>query len=335
VPSKTSFDFAAIVDLRKRLGWSQAAMASQIGVATNTLQRWESGESLPGGRQIALLLDVADENGQTDFELFVRPHRHPLGVAASRLDAALSAMRIPRLPYKDCFIGPLDRPLNLGVSADSLSEVLRAAAVEFRGFGGAEFPYGSINQFRDAQRKFIGPGELQLTDTMTWPWSTGDFNMWIFTAQGYLSHRSSLKEETMLLQAATWGRPQEPQTAMAGHIAVEWVLKDIVSAILFAARLGDVIGESGTLGVEFRWSGLQNRRMVGFPSGRYAHFGRRINEYVGTMETWTYRVALQDHRGPTDLAEDAARSCLSVFNVELSPSLSEDLHTLCTGELPR
>jgi transcriptional regulator with XRE-family HTH domain len=45
-----------IVDARKRLGWSQADLATRVGVSPAAVQKWEHG----GGWEIATLLTVAE-----------------------------------------------------------------------------------------------------------------------------------------------------------------------------------------------------------------------------------------------------------------------------------
>lgn len=59
------FSPQSIVELRKRLGLSQAALARSIGVPPNTLSRWEIGATTPDASSLAAIHSVAMESGIT------------------------------------------------------------------------------------------------------------------------------------------------------------------------------------------------------------------------------------------------------------------------------
>ena len=53
-----------IKNLRKKLGWTQRRLSTELDVAMSTIYRWESGESEPKGPALKLLLmlkEKADE----------------------------------------------------------------------------------------------------------------------------------------------------------------------------------------------------------------------------------------------------------------------------------
>ena len=56
---------SSIVEIRKRLKLSQAAMANLLGVPPNTLSRWETGATVPDANYLALVYSVAKEHNIT------------------------------------------------------------------------------------------------------------------------------------------------------------------------------------------------------------------------------------------------------------------------------
>lgn len=59
------FSPQSIVELRKKLGISQTALARSIGVPPNTLSRWEIGATTPDAKSLAAIHSIAMENGIT------------------------------------------------------------------------------------------------------------------------------------------------------------------------------------------------------------------------------------------------------------------------------
>jgi transcriptional regulator with XRE-family HTH domain len=47
--------------LRKKLGWSQAQLAREVGVATNSVARWERGEMAISEPVARLIQRIADD----------------------------------------------------------------------------------------------------------------------------------------------------------------------------------------------------------------------------------------------------------------------------------
>ena len=73
---------SSIVEIRKRLKLSQAAMANILGVPPNTLSRWETGATVPDANYLALVYSVAKEHNITP--IFFGIHRESLQTQKSR-----------------------------------------------------------------------------------------------------------------------------------------------------------------------------------------------------------------------------------------------------------
>ncbi len=66
VPAKAQgykFSPGSIVALRKRLGLSQGQMADRLGIAQNSLSRWETGATTPDANSLAAIHSVGAEEG--------------------------------------------------------------------------------------------------------------------------------------------------------------------------------------------------------------------------------------------------------------------------------
>ena len=55
----------SLVEVRKRVGLSQAKMAKLLGVPANTLSRWETGTTTPDAESLAAIYSAAVEHGVT------------------------------------------------------------------------------------------------------------------------------------------------------------------------------------------------------------------------------------------------------------------------------
>ena len=66
-PKQQQYRFSpqSIVELRKKLGLSQAALARSLGVPPNTLSRWEIGATTPDANSLAAIHSIAIEKGFT------------------------------------------------------------------------------------------------------------------------------------------------------------------------------------------------------------------------------------------------------------------------------
>lgn len=62
-PGAYLFRKESITELRQRLGLSQAAMATRIGVPKNTVSRWETGETTPDAQSLAAIYSLGMEVG--------------------------------------------------------------------------------------------------------------------------------------------------------------------------------------------------------------------------------------------------------------------------------
>ena len=60
---KFSFSPESIVELRERLGLSQAEFSKSLGVPPNTLSRWEIGTTTPDAKSLAAIHSIAMERG--------------------------------------------------------------------------------------------------------------------------------------------------------------------------------------------------------------------------------------------------------------------------------
>ncbi len=63
---------SSIVEIRKRLKLSQAAMADLLDVPPNTLSRWETGATVPDANYLALVYSVAKEHNITPVFFGIR-----------------------------------------------------------------------------------------------------------------------------------------------------------------------------------------------------------------------------------------------------------------------
>ena len=66
------FKSSSLVEIRKRLNVSQAAMAELLGVPPNTLSRWETGTTVPDADYLALIYSVAREHNVTPTFFSIR-----------------------------------------------------------------------------------------------------------------------------------------------------------------------------------------------------------------------------------------------------------------------
>ena len=67
-PGSYLFRKESIVDLRQRLGLSQAALAERLGVPKNTVSRWETGATTPDGESLAAIYSLGMDVGiKADF----------------------------------------------------------------------------------------------------------------------------------------------------------------------------------------------------------------------------------------------------------------------------
>ena len=62
-PQGYKFSPGSIVALRKRLGLSQGQMADRLGIAQNSLSRWETGATTPDAKSLAAIYSVGAEEG--------------------------------------------------------------------------------------------------------------------------------------------------------------------------------------------------------------------------------------------------------------------------------
>ena len=62
-PQGYKFSPGSIVALRKRLGLSQGQMADRLGIAQNSLSRWETGATTPDAKSLAAIHSVGAEEG--------------------------------------------------------------------------------------------------------------------------------------------------------------------------------------------------------------------------------------------------------------------------------
>ena len=62
-PGSYTFRKESLVELRQRLGLSQAQMATKLGVPKNTVSRWETGATAPDAHSLAAIYSVAKGKG--------------------------------------------------------------------------------------------------------------------------------------------------------------------------------------------------------------------------------------------------------------------------------
>ena len=62
-----------IIDLRKKNGWSQEELASQLGVSRQSVSKWESGQSIPDLDRILKMSTIFGVS--TDYLLRMTPNR--------------------------------------------------------------------------------------------------------------------------------------------------------------------------------------------------------------------------------------------------------------------
>ena len=62
---KYEFKKQSLIDVRKKMGLSQAKMAELLGVPANTLSRWELGATVPDAKNLAGFYSLAKEHGIT------------------------------------------------------------------------------------------------------------------------------------------------------------------------------------------------------------------------------------------------------------------------------
>jgi len=62
---KYEFKKESLIDVRKKMGISQAKMAEVLGVPANTLSRWEIGTTVPDAKNLAGFYSLAKEHGIT------------------------------------------------------------------------------------------------------------------------------------------------------------------------------------------------------------------------------------------------------------------------------
>jgi transcriptional regulator with XRE-family HTH domain len=62
-PGKYEFKKKSLIDVRKKMGLSQAKMAEKLKVPANTLSRWEIGTTVPDANNLAGFYSLAKEHG--------------------------------------------------------------------------------------------------------------------------------------------------------------------------------------------------------------------------------------------------------------------------------
>ena len=65
IPRDFEYQFSpsALREIRERLGWSQAQMAKRLNLPTNTVSRWERGETNPDANSLAAIYSIATGSG--------------------------------------------------------------------------------------------------------------------------------------------------------------------------------------------------------------------------------------------------------------------------------
>lgn len=82
-----------IIDLRKKNGWSQEELASQLGVSRQSVSKWESSQSIPDLDRILKMSDIFGVS--TDYLL--KDDAEPIDDAAPTVDAPQASDETARL----------------------------------------------------------------------------------------------------------------------------------------------------------------------------------------------------------------------------------------------
>lgn len=82
-----------IIDLRKKNGWSQEELASQLGVSRQSVSKWESGQSIPDLDRILKMSIIFGVS--TDYLL--KDDAEPIDDAAPTVDAPQASDETARL----------------------------------------------------------------------------------------------------------------------------------------------------------------------------------------------------------------------------------------------
>jgi len=92
-----------IIDLRKKMGWSQEELAEQLGVSRQSVSKWESAQSIPDMDKIIRLSDIfsvstdyllKDDMGESD--VVPQEQKSEPGVRKVTMEEASNYMRIRR-----------------------------------------------------------------------------------------------------------------------------------------------------------------------------------------------------------------------------------------------
>ena len=74
---ETAWDAARVLDLRRRLGLSQQALADELGVRQQTVSDWETGVYAPRGASRRVLRMVAEQAAEYAPGAVPQPRRTP------------------------------------------------------------------------------------------------------------------------------------------------------------------------------------------------------------------------------------------------------------------
>ena len=82
------FDPQSLVQIRRALGMSQAAMARTLAIPVNSLSRWEVGATVPSAASLAAVYSVAVDNGVVPRFFQLTPREGPMSGTRTRLVVA-------------------------------------------------------------------------------------------------------------------------------------------------------------------------------------------------------------------------------------------------------
>ena len=74
---ETAWDATRVLDLRRRLGLSQQALADELGVRQQTVSDWETGVYAPRGASRRVLRMVAEQAAEYAPSVVPQPRRTP------------------------------------------------------------------------------------------------------------------------------------------------------------------------------------------------------------------------------------------------------------------
>jgi transcriptional regulator with XRE-family HTH domain len=217
-----------------------------------------------------------------------------------------------QMPTKDVAIGPPDDHEHL-IAKSEIKQLVPKQRADLRGWGGASFPYNEY--LPDVQTVPLSDG-LLVHDSSPWPYSTQSFHLWLLLFSGHFGQRQDIREDFMTDANAR------------NCISVEWIYKDIMFPFLFARKLQNLW--KVPLGLDFEWTGLQNRRLVFLDRRRFMG----LQQYVCGMEKWSYRTVIEPEDDLAQKGSKAVEDVLWLFGWE-SPAMQDWLLKLAAGELPR